>query len=86
MGKVTRVDGLEMFATYHPHEMDTSDTLLPCPFCGSPGAFDDGNRRVAGERYQVAACCSNTSCGVRTPRHYHTRETAAVAWNRRTTG
>lgn len=84
MGKVTRVDGLEMFAKFHPHEMDTSDMLLPCPFCGSPGAFTDGNRRgMTPNHFTVSAACSNTSCGVRTPEHYATREAAAKAWNRR---
>lgn len=80
---ITRVDGLEMFANNHYHEMDTSKLLLPCPFCGSPGAFTDGNRCGQSDHYTVSAACSNTSCGVRTPTHYRNREDAAKGWNRR---
>ena len=79
---ITTVDGLEMFANLHPHPLDTSSLLLPCPFCGHEGAFhDSGNLSTHFNRW---AECSNTSCGVRTPEHYQTREAAAIAWNRRT--
>lgn len=82
MGKVTTVGGLEMFATMHPHELDTAPGILrDCPFCGFPAGFTDGNRRGQSDNYTVAVSCTNTSCGVRTPEHYKTREDAATAWN-----
>lgn len=77
------VAGLEMHAILHPHHLDTSPDLLPCPFCGHEGAFTDGHKRGVSDNYTVAAACSNTSCGVRTPEHYKDRASAAVAWNRR---
>ncbi len=85
---VTKVAGLEMHAVFHPHEIDTApDMLKDCPFCGATAGFTDGNRRglpmKGGDAYTVAAGCSNTSCGIRTPEHYKTREDAAYAWNRR---
>lgn len=77
------VAGLEMHAILHPHHLDTSPDLLPCPFCGHEGAFTDGHKRGVSDNYTVAAACSNTSCGVRTPEHYKDRASATVAWNRR---
>lgn len=85
MGKITTVAGLEMFATPHPHPLDTDNSLSRCPFCDHEGAFNDGERRGQNDNYTVAVVCSNTSCGVRTPQHYKTREAAAIAWNRRPT-
>jgi hypothetical protein len=78
------VGGLEMFVGRMGRgTLDTSPDLLPCPFCGHEGAFTDGARRGSGDNHTVAAACSNTSCGVRTPEHYQDRESAAAAWNRR---
>ena len=82
MGKVTTVGGLEMYATMHPHPLDTSDQLRRCPFCGHEAAFTDGMKRGQSDNYTVGVQCSNTSCGIRTPEHYKDRESAAVAWNR----
>lgn len=81
MSKITTVGGLEMNATMHPHPLDTSHDLLPCPFCGHEGAFHDGGNLST--KFNRWAECSNTSCGVRTPEHYQSREDAAKAWNRR---
>jgi hypothetical protein len=79
---ITTVGGLEMNCMPHPHPLDTSPALLSCPFCGHEGAFhDSGNLSTQFNRW---AECSNTSCGVRTPEHYQTREAVARAWNRRT--
>ena len=65
-------------------KLDTApDVLKTCPFCGHDGAFNDVGRRGQSDNYTVAVHCSNTSCGVRTPEHYRTREAAAKAWNRR---
>ena len=83
MSKITTVAGLEMHCVFHPHPLDTDASLKRCPFCGHEGAFNDGERRGQSDNYTVAAVCSNTSCGVRTPQHYATRESAAIAWNRR---
>ncbi len=82
--QITTVGGIEKHAVYHSGLLDTSPDLLPCPFCGSDGAFTDGrlpSHRI--DEYTVAAQCSNTSCGVRTPEHYKDRASAAYAWNRR---
>lgn len=85
MGKVASVEGIEMFAKVHFHELDTDASLSRCPFCGHEAAFNDGERRGQNDNYTVAVVCSNTSCGVRTPQHYKTRKAAAIAWNRRPT-
>ena len=86
MTKVTIVDGLEMFANLHPHPLDTHESLLRCPFCAHEAAYNDGERRGQSDNYTVAVHCTNTSCGVRTPEHYKSREAAAIAWNRRVAG
>jgi hypothetical protein len=83
MNKITTVAGLEMFAKNHFHYLDTDASLKRWPFCGHEGAFNDGERRGQNDNYTVAVVCSNTSCGVRTRQHYATRESAAIAWNRR---
>jgi Lar family restriction alleviation protein len=83
MGEKTTVGGLEMTAMDHSGALDTAPGILkPCPFCGHEAAFTDGKYR-GHDAYVVAVQCSNTSCGVATPSHYKTRESAAAAWNRR---
>lgn len=83
-GQITTVAGLEQFLTHKGRgSLDTAPgVLLDCPFCGHDAAFTDRGK-VGHDHYTVAAQCSNTSCGVRTPEHYTSRETAAEAWNRR---
>lgn len=80
---VTTVGDMLTYTMSKGHLDTAPDLLSPCPFCGAPGAFTDGNRRGMSDNYTVSAACSNTSCGVRTPEHYHTRDDAAYAWNRR---
>lgn len=81
MTKITTVAGLVRHPTMTA-QLDTCSTLLPCPFCGHEGAFRDVGR-AGHDHYTVSVECSNTSCGVKTPQHYSSRDTARVAWNRR---
>jgi hypothetical protein len=57
-------------------------TLLPCPFCGSPGETVDDSR--IGEPKWIAQC-SNGDCWmfIATADEYCTPEEAISAWNRR---
>lgn len=83
--QIVSVGGLEMFALPRDLPLDTpSDPteLLACPFCGHAAAYHDRGRIGT---HPLHVECSNTSCGIRTPKHYASRETAAQAWNRRTT-
>jgi len=86
MGLRTTVAGLEQWAILRDVSLDLPKpgVLKACPFCGHPAAFADNSKRYQGhDKYVIAVSCSNTSCGVVTPGHYTTRETAAEAWNRR---
>lgn len=78
MGKVTTVAGIERFPTMQHGLLDTSITLNRCKHCGHEAGF----RRDPARDGSLRAECSNTSCGIATPFHYRTRETAAIAWNR----
>jgi Lar family restriction alleviation protein len=79
---VTTVGALDMFVGQRKSSgIDTDESLLPCPFCGHPAGFHDANDR--GDHHPWRVVCINTSCGVATPKHYQSRETAAAAWNRR---
>ncbi len=65
----------------------TSDALLPCPFCGSSAHF-------GGDRYSIYVACDSIDCYAAMGESYdrdgmddHSfadEETAAKAWNRRT--
>lgn len=84
VGNVTTVSGLEMFANrFGRGELDTHPMLDHCKQCGHEAGFTDGQRRGQSDNYTVGVECSNTSCGIRTPEHYRTREDAAYAWNRK---
>lgn len=90
MTKLPRVGGIEQFAVARPVYWETDpSTLLPCPFCGDEGAYTLPGRTPgfwdgdASKTHPVAVQCSNTSCGVMTPKHYIDRPAAALAWNRR---
>lgn len=85
-GNIAVVGALEQFiGNKGKGSLDTAPgVLLACPFCGHDAAFTDRGK-VGHDHYTVAAQCSNTSCGVRTPEHYTNRESAAEAWNRRGT-
>lgn len=80
--KITTVGGLEMTAIDHRGTIDEDRTLSLCPFCGHTAGFYDSSD--AADRFPIGVVCTNTSCGVKTPQHYQTRELAAAAWNRRT--
>lgn len=58
--------------------MSTTPTLLPCPFCGSPGSILDVSERHP--MYFVR--CSNDECCIDVGLD-DTREKAAAIWNRR---
>lgn len=77
---ITTVGGIESFGMTRG-QIDTSVHLARCPFCGSQAGFHDSGRLDT--KFNRWVECSNTSCGVRTPEHYQTREAAAEAWNRR---
>lgn len=82
--QVDTVGGIECagYQGRHPTNLDTDPvTLLPCPFCGKQAAYREGEQR--GDTHPIAVECVNTSCGVKTPKHYADRVTAARAWNRR---
>lgn len=79
------VGGIEKFAIMRNGLMTTDGPALkPCPMCGHEAGYME-SERAGFERdpHRIRVECSNTSCGVMTPRHYATRETAAEAWNRR---
>ncbi len=62
--------------------LETDARLKLCPFCGAKGAFR--LRDKAGhDTHTIKVECTNSSCGVATPEHYATRESAIEAWNRR---
>lgn len=74
------VAGIEHFSS-KPSGIDTSADLHECPFCGhGAGYYESGH---AGDRFPIGVVCTNTSCGVKTPQHYQSRELADAAWNRR---
>jgi len=87
MGDVTTVGGIESFGLT-ASGLDTDAKLLPCPFCGHQAAVrvtEEGKWRMEMPPpvWPYSVECANTSCGVRTPAHYKTREDAIKAWNRR---
>lgn len=87
--KVDIVTGIECWGSQgrHPSGLDTDERLKPCPFCGHVAAIraaDHGHGMSRGhDKFQLSAECTNSSCAVRTPEHYATREAAIEAWNRR---
>jgi hypothetical protein len=84
---ITKVDGLEQFAKMRQPDWEVPDDghLKPCPFCGSEAGYHIALRNPPHSKPDnVAVGCTNTSCGVMTPRHYAVRLTAAFAWNKRT--
>jgi len=82
MNQITTVGGLEMTCVDHSGNIDEDKaTLKPCPFCGHSAGYFNSHR--ADDRFPIGVCCTNTSCGVQTPQHYRDRQTAALAWNRR---
>lgn len=57
-------------------------TLVNCNRCGHEAMYvEPGHRYHMGDS-GIHVECSNTSCGLRIPAHYKTREAAAKAWNR----
>lgn len=80
---ITTVGGIEGFR-HHTSGIDADrSTLSACPFCGhEAGYYESGHD---GDRFPIGVVCTNTSCGVKTPQHYQSRELAAAAWNRRAT-
>lgn len=58
-----------------------------CKTCGHIAAIrvrphsDNGVR--GHDKHGLSVECTNTSCGIRTPEHYATREDAIYAWNRK---
>lgn len=78
------VAGLEMFVNKlgaGSSNIDESKTTLRCcPFCGHSAGYFESTR--AGDKFPLMVICTNTSCAVRTPQHYQSRELAAAAWNR----
>lgn len=80
----TTVGGIECMGIQgrHPTNLDTDPAKLKrCPFCGHEAAYREGEKR--GDTHPIAVECTNSSCAVRTPKHYQDRVTAAEAWNRR---
>lgn len=77
------VDGLEM--TFGKGRggsgIDQSVDLDRCPFCGSLAGYYESS--VRGDTHPLGVTCVNTSCGIKTPKHYQSREAARAAWNRR---
>ena len=67
-------------------ELRTKDSLLPCPFCGSPAHF-------GGDEKSVYVACDSIDCFAAVgecydrdamPEHsFADEEAAAAAWNRR---
>lgn len=79
---ITTVGGIESFR-HHPSGIDEDRTTLKdCPFCAHPAGYYESTD--AGDKHPLGVTCTNTSCGVATPKQYQTRELAATAWNRRT--
>ena len=82
MGEITTVGGLEMFPTQRKSSgIDQSDDLGACRFCGSPCGYYESTHR--GDKHPIGVICTNTSCGVSTPKHYADRASARAAWLRR---
>jgi Restriction alleviation protein Lar len=78
------VAGLEMFVNKigaGTSGIDTAAELSSCPFCGHAAGYYESTH--AGDKHPLGVVCTNTSCGVKTPQHYQSRELAAAAWNRR---
>jgi len=65
-----------------------SDKLLPCPFCGSPGAIIENIGRPKGESKKYHAGCNNPKCGLYGGlcSWHRKREDAVASWNRRAGG
>lgn len=83
MGEIKTVDGLEMFVNRFCGDsgIDQSVDLNRCPFCGHLAGYYHVDKR--GDTHPIGVVCTNTSCGVMTPKHYQDREAARAAWNRR---
>ncbi len=77
------VAGIEQFRKARLIAGDTDpQSLNNCDRCGHEAMYvEPGHRNHVG--YDVHVECSNTSCGLRIPSHYRTREDAAKAWNRK---
>ena len=82
LANVATVVGLEMTCLDHRGTIDEDRTLARCPFCDHTAGFYDSTDR--GDKFPIGVVCTNTSCGIKTPQHYRDRQTAALAWNRRT--
>ena len=72
-----KVGGIERFPIFRDGLMESDARFRHCPFCGSEAGF----RKDRQNDYRAE--CSNTSCGVATPYHYKTVESALYAWNRK---
>jgi len=79
--RITTVDGIQMY-NHHPR-LDVCDELSRCPFCGYEAGYDTTDLIACAPGRWIKVECINSSCGVATPFHYRTRETARDAWNRR---
>jgi Restriction alleviation protein Lar len=78
---ITTVGGIEM---YNHHERLELDGLLRhCPFCGYEAGYDTTDLIANAPGKWIRVECTNSSCGVATPFHYRTRESAREGWNRR---
>lgn len=82
--RATTVDGLEQFCIMRKWTGDTDPaTLIDCNRCGHEAMYVEPGHRYHMGNGGVHVECSNTSCGLRIPAHYKTREDAAKAWNRK---
>jgi hypothetical protein len=75
------VAGIEHFISKSSGIDTDPATLTPCPFCGHAAGYYESDHQ--GDKFPICVVCTNTSCGVKTPQHYQSRELAAAAWNRR---
>lgn len=82
--QITTVTGIECmgFQGRHPSGLDSDNRLSKCPFCGSIAAVRLKDK-TGHDAFRMSVECVNTSCGVKIPEHYATREAAIEAWNRR---